>query len=175
MMRELAFDDWFVPAGHCLGVKGSGLSKRLRTLEIERLMLASIAIGIASRALEEMNCYAKLREIGGQRLRRYGQIQAHLAESYSAYRAGRAYLYDAAAAMAATSAALNTDDCKLYRAAMAKAVADLATQVLGANGYLADYQVKRLWRDAWMLGGGTSEALQKNSTRLLTRVDILEP
>jgi isovaleryl-CoA dehydrogenase len=174
---ELAFDDCFVAVERRLGGEGSALFQMLRTLEIERLMLAAIAVGIARRALEEMNRYATLRVVSGQRLRNFGQIQTHIAESYAAYRAGRAYLYQTTAALQAGSAAVDADGTKLFCAAMAKNVADRAIQVLGGNGYLADYQVERLWRDARLLeiGGGTNEALQKNITRLLARVDALEP
>ena len=175
---ELAFQDCFVAEGQRLGAEGMALFQMLRTLEIERLMLAAIGVGIARRALEVMNRYATLRESSGQRIREFGQIQAHLAESYASYRAGRAYLYETAAGMRpGRSAALDADGVKLFCASMAKTVADRAIQVLGGNGYLADYDVERLWRDARLLeiGGGTNESLQKNITRLLARVDSLEP
>jgi isovaleryl-CoA dehydrogenase len=56
---------------------------------------------------------------------------------------------------------------------MAKTVADRAIQVLGANGYVGEYVVERLWRDAKLMeiGGGTIEAHQKNIARNLVRVD----
>ena len=59
---------------------------------------------------------------------------------------------------------------------MAKEVADRAIQVLGGYGYVGEYQVERLWRDAKLLeiGGGTVEAHQKNMARDLARVDKLE-
>jgi isovaleryl-CoA dehydrogenase len=175
---ELVFQDCMVPAAQRLGGEGSALFQMLRTLELERIALAAIGVGIARRALEQMNRYASLRESSGQRLREFGQIQVHLAESYARYRAGRAYLYQTAAAwQPARAGALDADGAKLFCAAMAKAVADRAIQVLGGNGYLADYEVERLWRDARLLeiGGGTNESLQKNITRLLARVDRFEP
>lgn len=175
---ELVFDDCFVPAEHRIGAEGSALFQLLRTLEMERLMLAAIGVGIARRALEAMNRYATQREASGQRIREFGQIQAHLADSYASYRAGRAYLYQTAARMAPGQAsAIDADGAKLFCATMAKKVADRAIQVLGGNGYIADYDVERLWRDARLLeiGGGTNESLQKNITRLLLRVDALEP
>jgi isovaleryl-CoA dehydrogenase len=65
---------------------------------------------------------------------------------------------------------------KLFCATMAKDVADRAVQVLGGYGYVGEYQVERLWRDAKLLeiGGGTIEAHQKNIARDLARVDRLE-
>jgi isovaleryl-CoA dehydrogenase len=64
---------------------------------------------------------------------------------------------------------------KLYCSTMAKEVADRAIQVLGGYGYVGEYQVERLWRDAKLLeiGGGTLEAHQKNITRDLARLTTL--
>lgn len=66
---------------------------------------------------------------------------------------------------------LDSDGVKLYCATMAKNVADRAIQVLGGYGYVGEYRVERLWRDAKLLeiGGGTLEAHQKNMTRELRR------
>jgi len=66
---------------------------------------------------------------------------------------------------------LDTDAVKLYCAPMAKNVADRAIQVLGGYGYVGEYKVERLWRDAKLLeiGGGTLEAHEKNMTRELER------
>jgi len=118
----------------------------------------------------------RLGQIGA--LLEFGQIRAYLAESCASDRAGRAYLYQSAAQMEpGRSIALDADGAKLFCAAMAKTVADRAIQVLGGNGYIADYEVERLWRDARLLeiGGGTNESLRKNITRLLVPVDALEP
>ena len=62
---------------------------------------------------------------------------------------------------------LDADGVKLYCAPMAKRIADRAIQVLGGNGYMGQYQVERLWRDAKLLeiGGGTNEAHHKNMSR----------
>jgi isovaleryl-CoA dehydrogenase len=66
---------------------------------------------------------------------------------------------------------LDADGVKLYCGTMAKRVADRAIQVLGGNGYVAEYQVERLWRDVKLLeiGGGTNEAHHKNMYRDLKR------
>jgi isovaleryl-CoA dehydrogenase len=65
---------------------------------------------------------------------------------------------------------------KLFCSVMAKEVADSAIQVLGGYGYVGEYQVERLWRDAKLLeiGGGTIEAHQKNMTRDLASATTLE-
>ena len=67
---------------------------------------------------------------------------------------------------------LDADATKLYCAQMAKTVADHAIQVLGGNGYVAEYKVERLWRDAKLLeiGGGTNQSHHKNMARDLRRM-----
>jgi isovaleryl-CoA dehydrogenase len=70
---------------------------------------------------------------------------------------------------------LDSDGVKLFCSTMGKNVADRAIQVLGGYGYMAEYKVERLFRDAKLLeiGGGTVEAHQKNITRDLTRLERL--
>jgi isovaleryl-CoA dehydrogenase len=71
---------------------------------------------------------------------------------------------------------IDSDGVKLFCATMAKQVADSAIQVLGGYGYVGEYRVERLWRDAKLLeiGGGTIEAHQKNIARDLARVGSLD-
>ena len=70
---------------------------------------------------------------------------------------------------------LDADGVKLFCGAMGKNVADRAIQVLGGYGYVGEYHVERLWRDAKLLeiGGGTLEAHQKNMTRELSHSERL--
>ena len=72
---------------------------------------------------------------------------------------------------AETGARLDTDGVKLVATQMATTVANRAMQVLGGNGYVGEYQVERLWRDAKLLeiGGGTLEAHHRNLTKDLCR------
>jgi isovaleryl-CoA dehydrogenase len=87
--------------------------------------------------------------------------------------AGRAYLYYVANQLDLSSSGngLDADGVKLYCAKMGKEVADRAIQVLGGYGYVGEYQVERLWRDAKLLeiGGGTNEAHHKNMVRDLRK------
>ena len=68
----------------------------MRNLEIERVTLAAMSLGIARRSIEVMNAYAKDRVAFGKPLNYYGQIQANIAKSYAEYMAGRAYTYNTA-------------------------------------------------------------------------------
>ena len=70
---------------------------------------------------------------------------------------------------------VETDAVKLYCSTMAKNVADRAVQALGGYGYVGEYQVERLWRDAKLIeiGGGTLEAHQKNMARDMSKWERL--
>lgn len=172
---ELVFEGVRVPEKNLIGTPGKAVRSMMRNLEIERLTLAAMSLGIARRSIEVMNTYARERIAFGRPLNNFGQIQRHIAESYAEYMAGRAYVYNTAANLALDSAGnrVDSDGVKLYCAMMAKNVADRAIQVLGGYGYVAEYHVERLWRDAKLLeiGGGTNEAHQKNMTRDLTGLD----
>jgi isovaleryl-CoA dehydrogenase len=171
---EIVFDQCRVPVTHLIGEEGDSLLHMMRNLEIERLTLAAMSIGIAKRALKVMNQYASERQAFGQPLRHFGQIQKYIGESYAEYMAARTYVYETARRMDLTheSGRLDSDGVKLVATTMAKNVADRAMQVLGGYGYVGEYVVERLWRDAKLLeiGGGTLEAHQKNITKDLSKL-----
>jgi isovaleryl-CoA dehydrogenase len=174
---ELVFEDCRVPAENLIGGEGAATICMMRNLEIERVTLAAMSIGIARRSIEVMNRYASERTSFGKRLREFGQIQRYLSQSYAEYMAGRAYTYYTAASMdlEGKGGRLDSDGVKLFTSTMGKEIADRAIQVLGGYGYVSEYQVERLWRDAKLLeiGGGTIEAHQKNMCRELMRTERL--
>ncbi len=174
---ELVFDSVHVPARNVVGSPGGAVRSMMRNLAIERLTLAAMSLGIARRCIEIMNNYAQERLSFGQPLNRFGQIQRHIAESYAEWMAGRTYVYNTARELGLDDFGnrVDSDGVKLYCSTMAKNVADRAIQVLGGYGYMAEYDVERLWRDAKLLeiGGGTVEAHQKNMTRDLAGIDRL--
>lgn len=166
---ELVFEDCIVPAENLVGNIGDSMIHMMRNLELERLTLAAMALGISRRSLEEMNRYATDREAFGKRIRDFGQMQRYIGESWAKYRAMRAYIYDTASNMGLGDSGhrLDSDGVKLFATTAAKEIADNAMQVMGGYGYVAEYVVERLWRDAKLLeiGGGTLESHQKNITR----------
>jgi len=172
---ELVFEDVVVPAANLVGDEGRATICMMRNLEIERVVLAAMGVGIARRALQDMNTYATARKAFGQSLTSFGQIQRHIAESYAEYMAGKTYLYQTANALDLELAGnrLDTDGVKLYCTTMGKNVADRAMQVMGGYGYMGEYVVERLWRDAKLLeiGGGTLESHHKNMVRELAGID----
>jgi isovaleryl-CoA dehydrogenase len=145
----------------------------MRNLEIERLTLAAMSTGIAQRCISVMVNYANERKTFGVPIREHGQVQRYIAESFAEYRAARTFVYDTARRMdlSAVGQRINADAAKLFACQMAKRAADASIQVLGGNGYMGEYVVERLWRDAKLLeiGGGTLEAHHKNLTKDLTR------
>ena len=171
---ELVFNGCKVPTANLVGGEGESVHHMMRNLELERVTLAAMSLGIARRSLEIMNRYANERHAFGKPLSSFGQIQRHIAESWAEYRACRAYLYDTARRMdlsGSTSGRLDSDGVKLITTTLAKNIADRGIQVLGGYGYVGEYVVERLWRDAKLLeiGGGTLEAHQKNITRDLIK------
>jgi isovaleryl-CoA dehydrogenase len=173
MTAELVFDACRVPADQLLGEEGQSTLHMMRNLELERLTLAAMSLGIARRCLETMVSYAGERKTFGVPIREHGQIQRHIAESYAEYRAARCYVYDTARRLDLDRHGnrVDADGTKLFAARVGKEIADRAIQVLGGYGYMGEYVVERLWRDAKLLeiGGGTLEAHHKNMTKDLAR------
>lgn len=171
-MAELFMDDCVVPATHLLGEPGGGLTNMMRNLEIERLTLSSMSLGIAERCLDDMIDYSVQRKAFGKPIHEFGQIQRFIAESYARTQAARTFIYATAQNVkAGVRNRIDSDAAKLLTAPIAKEVADNAMQVLGGYGYCRDFKVERFLRDAKLLeiGGGTLESHQKNITRDLTR------
>jgi isovaleryl-CoA dehydrogenase len=171
-MCELVFEQCAVPAENLLGTEGGGITNMMRNLEIERLGLAAMSIGMARRCLDVMVKYATERHAFGKPISEHGQIQRYIGDSYAKVEAMRALVYNVAATVGPTQRnRLGTDAAKLFAATAAKEVADAAVQVLGGYGYCTEYRVEQFLRDAKLIeiGGGTLEAHQKNITHDLTR------
>jgi len=170
---ELIFDSVRVPVANRLGDEGAGKLAMMRNLEIERLTLAAMSVGITKRCVEVMVAYANERKTFGVPIRQHGQIQRYLAESFAEYRAARTVVYETARHidLEATGQRVGADAAKLFACQVAKRAADAAIQVLGGYGYMGEYVVERLWRDAKLLeiGGGTLEAHHKNLASDLCR------
>ena len=171
-MSELILEDVKVPAENLLGTEGGGIINMMRNLEIERLGLAAMSLGMANRCLDVMSRYATERHAFDQPLADFGQIQRHIGESYAKTAAMRSLTYSVARTVAPGQRnRLGTDAAKLFAATAAKEVADAAVQVLGGYGYCTEYRVEQFLRDTKLIeiGGGTNEAHQKNITRDLTK------
>jgi isovaleryl-CoA dehydrogenase len=170
---ELVFDAVRVPAANRMGAEGEGTLAMMRNLEIERLTLAAMSVGIARRCVSVMLDYAGQRKTFGVPIREHGQVQRYIAESFAEYRAAASLVFDLARRfdLSRTGQRIEADAAKLFASQVAKRAADAAIQVLGGYGYMGEYVVQRLWRDAKLLeiGGGTLEAHQKNLVKDLSR------
>lgn len=171
-MCELVFDDCEVPVGNRLGEEGGGITCMMRNLEIERLCLAAISLGIADRCVQAMVAYACERKAFGKPIAEFGQIQKYIGDSFAEAEAVRCLVYREAARVSPDRRnRLGTDAAKLFAAPAAKRIADNAMQVMGGYGYTQEYKIERFLRDAKLneIGGGTLESHQKNIARDLTR------
>ena len=170
---ELVFENCKVPKENLVGKEGDSLIHMMKNLEIERLTLAAMSLGIARRCMEEMVKYSNEREAFGKPIKKFGQIQKYIGESYAQYMAAKSYVYNTAMKLDSNepNTRVDSDGVKLFASTMGKVVADNAIQVLGGYGYVGEYNVERFWRDAKLLeiGGGTIEAHQKNICNDLTR------
>jgi isovaleryl-CoA dehydrogenase len=167
-MGEIVMDDCFVPAENLLGGEGQGVVHMMRNLEIERITLAAMSLGIADRCLDIMVTYAKERTSFGKPLAEFGQVQRYIGDSFARTEAARALVYGVARTIRHDRRnRLGSDAAKLFAAPVGKEVADNAMQVLGGWGYCDEFKVERFLRDAKLLeiGGGTLESHQKNITR----------
>lgn len=171
-MSELIFEDCRIPASNLLGQEGDGLTHMMRNLEIERLTLAAMSVGIADRCVEIMVRYSQERRAFGEPIGNFGQIQRYIAEGYAQTEAAKCLVYNVAADIGPSIRnRVGSDAAKLFAAPVGKQVADWAMQVMGGAGYCREFPVERLWRDAKLLeiGGGTLEAHQKNLSKDLAR------
>jgi isovaleryl-CoA dehydrogenase len=151
-MSELIFDDCVVPAENRLGADGGGMTHMMRNLEIERICLAAMSLGIADRCVEIMLRYSVERHAFGKPIAEFGQIQRYIAESYSYNEAATCEIYNVARSVGPGQRnRIGTDAAKLFAAPVGKEVADNAMQVLGGWGYCTEFTVERLLRDAKLL------------------------
>jgi alkylation response protein AidB-like acyl-CoA dehydrogenase len=147
---ELAFDKVRVPAANLIGEEGGGFEIAMQTLDRSRPGVAAQAVGIAQGALEAATVYAKERKQFGQRIGDFQMIAAMLADMDAATEAARQVLYKAAVEIDAGSpdAARWSAMCKLVAGDAAMRVTTDAVQVLGGYGYIEDFPVERMMRDA---------------------------
>ncbi len=147
---ELRFDGVRVPADHLLGAPGEGFKIAMRTFERSRPGIAAQAVGIAQGALEVATRYAKERRQFGKPIGELQMVAAMLADMDARTEAARQLLYKACVEIEAgvPDAARWAALCKLVAGDAAMAVTTDAVQVLGGYGYIDEYPVERMMRDA---------------------------
>jgi alkylation response protein AidB-like acyl-CoA dehydrogenase len=145
-----SFTDVRVPAENVIGEVGRGLGVALGTLERTRLGAAAQAVGIAQGATDYANEYAKERIAFGAPINRLQGIQFKLADMETKTAAARELLYKACSMADRNAPGLGkwTSMAKLFASDTAMEVTVEAVQVLGGYGYVNDYPVERMMRDA---------------------------
>jgi len=177
---ELHFDDVRVPAANRIGEEGDGFAVAMATLDRSRLSIAAQAVGIAQGAIDFAVGYAAQREQFGERIADMEGIQFMLADMASGTEAARQLTYAAAAAVDADAPDLAywTSSAKLVAGDTAMRVTTDAVQVLGGYGYVTEYPVERMMRDAKItqLYEGTQQVQRLIIARqLLRRAGVSRP
>ena len=168
--RPLTFEDCHVPEEQLLGPRGAGFKQFLHILDIGRIGVAAMGVGLAQGALDQALDYAKQRKAFGQPISKFQAIQAKLADMATELEAARLLTYKAAMLKDAERPfTLTAAQAKLKTGRLAVRCAEEAVQVHGGYGYIEEYPVCRMYRDAKILtiGEGTDEVQQMVIARAL--------
>jgi hypothetical protein len=172
--NQISFEDCRVPVSQRLGAEGQGLEIALRSLDGGRAGIAAQAVGIAQAALEASLGYVQEREAFGRPIGLFEGLQGRLVQMAAEIRAARC-LYLRAAALRASGQPDTTaaSEAKLFASEMANRATYEAVQIHGGYGYVADYPVERLYRDARVttIYEGTSEIQRLVIARTLLSPD----
>ena len=168
--RELIFNNCMVPRENLIGKEGHGLLIAQGTLDTSRPGVAAQALGIAAGALEEAISYARTRVQFGQPISSFQAIQHMLADMATEVEAARCLLYQTARMMDSNPGKRTTKESamsKLYASEVAMRVTTNAVQIFGGYGYIREYPVEKMMRDAKItqIYEGTSQ-IQRNEIAL---------
>jgi short/branched chain acyl-CoA dehydrogenase len=159
-----------VPEDHLLGARGAGFRQFLHVLDIGRIGVAAMGVGLAQGALDEAISYARERRAFGQPISKFQAIQIKLADMATEIEAARLLTYKAARLKDANANfSLTAAQAKLKTGRLAVRAAEEAVQIHGGYGYIEEYPVCRFYRDAKILtiGEGTDEVQQLVIARAL--------
>jgi len=157
---ELVFEDCEIPEENVLGEVNQGVRVLMSGLNTERLVLSGGPIGLMQAAMDVTLPYVRERKQFDSPIGTFGLMQGKLADMYSALQSSRAYAYQVARNFdAGQHSRADAAACLLHASQSAVQVALEAIQALGGNGYINEYPLGRLWRDAklYEIGAGTSE------------------
>jgi short-chain 2-methylacyl-CoA dehydrogenase len=158
--RPLSFSDCRVPEENLLGARGRGLQQFFQVLDIGRIGVAAMGVGLAQGALDEALSYAKQRRAFGKPISSFQTIQAKLANLATEIEACRLLVQKAAWLKdEGKNFSLIAAQAKLKSGRLAVHAADEAVQIHGGYGFIEEYPVARFYRDAKILtiGEGTDE------------------
>jgi short/branched chain acyl-CoA dehydrogenase len=168
--RPLTFTDCHVPEDNLLGPRGAGFKQFLHILDIGRIGVAAMGVGLAQGALDEALSYAKERKAFGQPISKFQAIQSKLADMATEIEAARLLTYKAAFLKdRGRNFTITAAQAKLKTGRLAVRATEEAVQIHGGYGYIEEYPVCRYYRDAKILtiGEGTDEVQQMVIARAL--------
>jgi len=168
--RPLTFTECRVPADNLLGPRGAGFRQFLTILDIGRIGVAAMGVGLAQGAFDQALAYAKERKAFGQSIAKFQAIQIKLADLATEIEAARLLTYKAARLKdAGRNFSLTAAQAKLKTGRLAVRATEEAVQIHGGYGYIEEYPVCRYYRDAKILtiGEGTDEVMQMVIARAL--------
>jgi butyryl-CoA dehydrogenase len=171
---EIVLDECEVPAENLLGKEGEGFKIAMATLDGGRIGIAAQAIGIASAALEESLSYSRSREAFGRPIADFQAIQWKLADMATEIEAARLLAYRAAWTRDNRDrCSLETSMAKLFASEACMRAAKEGVQIHGGYGYINEYVVERLFRDAKIteIYEGTSEVQRLVISKEILRED----
>jgi isovaleryl-CoA dehydrogenase len=164
---ELVFDNVKLPASALVGEEGSSVKRMMKNLDLERVTIAGISLGIARGAIAAATQYALERKQFGKAIGAFQMIQERLAEASTRYEAARHLTYSVAkmwdeGLLVGKEASVLSAKAKLQAAQMATQVSLDAIQILGGYGYTREFPVERMMRDAKLIeiGAGTNEVMR---------------
>jgi alkylation response protein AidB-like acyl-CoA dehydrogenase len=148
--REVFYDDVRIPADRMIGAVGEGFKVAMKTLDHTRITVAAQAIGVAQGALDHSVAYMKERKQFGKPLSDFQGLQFMVADMAMQIEAARALTYQAAATSERDEANLCYFGAaaKCFASDVAMKVTTDAVQLLGGYGYVKDYPIERMMRDA---------------------------
>ncbi|MEI6447783.1 MAG: acyl-CoA dehydrogenase family protein [Actinomycetes bacterium] len=168
--RPLTFTDCRVPEENLLGPRGAGFKQFLHILDIGRIGVAAMGVGLAQGALDLAIQYANERVAFGQKIGKFQAIQAKIADISAEIEAARLLTYRAAMEKdQGRDFTLTAAQAKLKTGRLAVWASEEAVQIHGGYGWIDEYAVSRLYRDAKILtiGEGTDEVQQMVIARKL--------
>jgi butyryl-CoA dehydrogenase len=162
--RELVFEDCLVPVENLVGREGMGFISTIRLFDLSRPGIGAQAVGLAQGALEAAVDYAKQRIQFGHPIISFQAVQHMLADMATNVEAARALIYAAARTVdsGAKNIGLESSMCKVFASDVAMKVATDAVQIFGGVGYMRDYPVEKMMRDAKItqIYEGTNQVLR---------------
>ena len=170
--RPIYFDHCRVPANQRLGPEGEGFKYFMRTLDRGRIIIGSMALGLAEGALARALQYAKERKTFGREIANHQAVAFKLADMTTGIEAARHLIYHAARRKdAGLPFAREAAMAKLFASEMAMRVTSDAIQIHGGYGFTREYHVERMYRDAKLctIGEGTSEVQRLVISRSLVQ------